>query len=381
MSRRSRPSIPQELHQLKAQEIYEQRIAKGKNGSPEEDWETARRYLTRYPKVVRAWKRNKLSRILTNADTRTFALDVVKTIATFTAVIGFLITYWNALLDRRIAQERLITDRFAKAVEQIGSGEEEVVIGGIYSLERITKDSPKDQWTIMEVLTALVRENSSIPPEIQQIPTLGEPFEEKLKALEKLNPVDIPIKAALTVIGRRDRDRDYTSDEDPEQNTKKLDLSNSNLNSAYLHSADLHSANLINATLRRVNLDSTDLRSANLINADLFFANLGKADLRNAILDSANLSSASLFSADLHSAILKDANLRNVILMDAQNLSNKQIKLACLWEEAIYTDAKWNITEKKWMTADEKANQKRIEEIKRDKASDPKNPPDCSKWK
>ena len=47
-------SIPQELQQLKAQEIYEKRIAKGKNGSSQGDWETAKRYLIRYPKVIRA---------------------------------------------------------------------------------------------------------------------------------------------------------------------------------------------------------------------------------------------------------------------------------------------------------------------------------------
>ncbi len=59
MPRRSLLSIHHELHQIKAQEIYEQRIAKGRNGSPEGDWETARRYLTRYPKVVRTWKRDR----------------------------------------------------------------------------------------------------------------------------------------------------------------------------------------------------------------------------------------------------------------------------------------------------------------------------------
>ena len=54
MPRRSHFSIPHELHQLKAQQIYEQRVAKNKHGSPEEDWEAARRYLTRYPQVVKA---------------------------------------------------------------------------------------------------------------------------------------------------------------------------------------------------------------------------------------------------------------------------------------------------------------------------------------
>ncbi|MEM8722403.1 MAG: hypothetical protein AAGE84_24440 [Cyanobacteria bacterium P01_G01_bin.39] len=59
MSRRSHLSIPHELQQIKAQQIYERRRDKGINGSPEGDWSTARRFLTRYPKVVRAWKRDR----------------------------------------------------------------------------------------------------------------------------------------------------------------------------------------------------------------------------------------------------------------------------------------------------------------------------------
>ncbi len=361
LSRRSRLSIPHEFQQIKAQQIYERRIAKGKNGNPESDWETARRYLTRYPKVVRAWKRKraiafyrqlsasflrrlwrslkalmvviwkiiifpfwlfyKLPQLFADTETRPFALDVVKTVisaasllAAVIAAIGLFVNYQDAIEDRRLTQERLVTDRFAKAVEQIGNSKEEVVIGGIYSLERIAKDSPKDQWTIMEVLTAFVRKNSPIPSEIKKL-EFGS--EEKLTALAKLNPVKIQIQAALTVIGRRDPKRDYTSDEDPELKTKRLNLSDSNLGGA--------------------NLGGADLRDANLGGADL-----GGANLRDA------------------------------------KISNKQIKSACFWEQAIYTDAEWNRTERKWIAADEKANQKRIESIKQDKASDPANPPDCN---
>ena len=498
MSRRSRPSIPQELHQLKAQEIYEQRIAKGKNGNPEGDWETARRYLTRYPKVVRAWKRGqaiafyqqlprsffrrlwrslkalisviwkiiifplwlfyKLPQLFANTDTRPFALDVVKTIISAASLIAAIIAaiglFFNILdarqdredarQDRQLTQERLITDRFTKAVAQIGNDKEEVVIGGIYSLERIAKDSPKDQWTIMEVLTAFVRKNSPILPESQEI---QERSEEKLKASEKLDPINIQIQAALTVIGRRDIKRDYASDEDLDQNIKRLDLTNSNLSSANLFSANLSIANLRDANLNSVNLNSADLRGADLNNANLFSADLRdanlnsanlnsanlfsanlrdanlrgaklfSADLRDANLNSANLNSAYLFRANLNSANLRGADLRDADLSSAdlrdadlrgtnlssaylssadlrgadlrganfnsfeKLISNRQIKSACFWEEAIYTDAEWNYIRRKWIAVNEKVNQKRIEEIRQDKASDPKNPPDCNKWK
>ncbi|MEO0836998.1 MAG: pentapeptide repeat-containing protein, partial [Cyanobacteria bacterium J06642_3] len=159
MSRRSHLSIPHELHQLKAQQIYERRRDKGINGSPEGDWSTARRFLTRYPKVVRAWKRNraiafyrqlpslffrrlgrsfkaligviwqiltfpswlfnKLPQLFANSSTRPFALDVVKTIisaasliAAIIAAAGLFINYQDALKDRQLTQERLVTDRF-----------------------------------------------------------------------------------------------------------------------------------------------------------------------------------------------------------------------------------------------------------------------------
>jgi hypothetical protein len=59
-------------------------------------------------------------------------------------------------------QEKQITERFSKAVEQLGNEESITVrLGAIYSLERIAKDSKDDHWTIMEVLTAFIREKSN----------------------------------------------------------------------------------------------------------------------------------------------------------------------------------------------------------------------------
>ncbi len=222
MPKKTRLSIPFELHKIKAQQIYQRRKAEGKDGNPEKDWEIARRYFYRHPNIVRVWKAKqviskilqpgkrlwksfksltnfiweiiifpfwlsfKLKTLFANPDTRLFALDIVKTIISLASLIAVIITafglfinYQDAIYNRKLTEERLITDRFAKAVTQIGDDKEEVVIGGIYSLERIAKDSPKDQWTIMEVLTAFVRKNSSIPPEIREIFDL----EERSKAL------------------------------------------------------------------------------------------------------------------------------------------------------------------------------------------------------
>ncbi|MEM8722404.1 MAG: pentapeptide repeat-containing protein [Cyanobacteria bacterium P01_G01_bin.39] len=312
-------------------------------------------------------------------------------IAAVIAAVGLFVNYQDAVEDRRLTQERLVTDRFAKAVEQLGNSKEEVIIGGIYSLERIAKDSPKDQWTIMEVLTAFVRKNSPIPPEIEK---LEDGSEEKLKVLEKLEPVNIQVQAALTVIERRNPKQDYTSDEDPELNNKRLDLSHSNLTGANLSYADLTYANLSYANLSGANLSGADLSyadlrgaglfdalftSANFIGADLRGVNLIRANFSGADLSYADLRGTGLFDANFSGTYLSGADLNGTYLGFARNLSSQQIKSACFWEKAIFTDAKLKetLTIRRWVVKDEKANQRRIKEIKQDKASDPVNPPDC----
>ena len=57
-----------------------------------------------------------------------------------------------------LSQEGQVTDRYTKAVEQLGSDKLAVRIGGIYALERVARDSERDYPTVIEVLTAFVRE-------------------------------------------------------------------------------------------------------------------------------------------------------------------------------------------------------------------------------
>jgi hypothetical protein len=59
-----------------------------------------------------------------------------------------------------LSREGQVTDRYAKAIEQLGSDKLDVRIGGIYALERVARDSATDHPTVMEVLTAFVREHS-----------------------------------------------------------------------------------------------------------------------------------------------------------------------------------------------------------------------------
>ena len=170
----------------------------------------------------------------------------------------------------RVAEEGHITERFTRAIEQLGQegeGNMAIRLGGIYALERIAKDSEKDHGPIMEVLTAYVREKAHTPgggPEDGREEDLEEDPEEYIR----LPTTDI--QAILTVIGRR---------ETTGNNRRNDPL---NLTSTQLAEADLGGANLVGVRLDFADLRGADLRGADLCGADLFRVRLERTDLRGA---------------------------------------------------------------------------------------------------
>ncbi|WP_334862792.1 pentapeptide repeat-containing protein [Nostoc sp.] len=212
----------------------------------------------------------------------------------------------NSINHRQLTPQQNVPERFSKAIEQLGNEKIETRFAAIYALERIAKDSPKDHWTIMEILAAFIRENAPVNQE----------YEEESRQSSKL-PTDI--QTALTVIGRRDSSKDSVN--------QKLDLRNTDLSNADLTEANLSRAILVGANLQwvnftRVNLSEADLSVTYLCGSILYEANLQKAilpeaNLQGVVLRKANLSQAILYDANLEGAILCDANLEGAILCDA----------------------------------------------------------------
>jgi hypothetical protein len=64
------------------------------------------------------------------------------------------------------AREGQITERYTRAIDQLGDAELDIRLGGIYALERIARDSAADLVTIGEVLTAFVRGHAPWPPRL-----------------------------------------------------------------------------------------------------------------------------------------------------------------------------------------------------------------------
>ena len=147
-----------------------------------------------------------------------------------------------------LSREGQVTDRYTKAIEQLGSDKLDVCLGGIYALERIARDSARDHPTVIEVLSAFIREHSHEDNQEQERSTRPD------------------VQAAITVVGRRDAGRDILF--------RPLDLTG-----AVLPGAHLEDANLVNAVLAGANLAGAVLTGAILAGAVLEGANLTGADL------------------------------------------------------------------------------------------------------
>jgi hypothetical protein len=141
------------------------------------------------------------------------------------AVIGAIYTARTFALNRA----GQLTDRFTRAIEQLGHKKLDVRLGGIYALERIAEDSKRDRPQVVEVLTAYVREHArrnDVSPREQT---------KRVGALVPGGDWDpdtavrpaTDVQAALTVLVRRKIDRD-----DPGSPT--MDLSYTNLRGADL---------------------------------------------------------------------------------------------------------------------------------------------------
>jgi Pentapeptide repeats (8 copies) len=201
--------------------------------------------------------------------------------------VGALLTFWlNSRVYRitartlQVTEQGHITERYTKAIEQLGDDGLTIRLGGIYALERITVDSERDHPTFVEVLSAFVRESAAAPP-----PDDGP--EQKPKPATD-------VQAALTVLGRL---------------PKRANVSRGDLSGAQLAGTDLTGAQLTGTDLAGARLGGANLAGAALGGADLAGADLNVANLAGARLDAADLTRARLHGADLTRARLDAANL------------------------------------------------------------------------
>lgn len=217
-------------------------------------------------------------------------------------VLAGAVATWRQVL---LAREGQITERFTRAVDQIGSDNVDVRVGGVYALERIARNSPADRDTVQFVLGAFVRNHA--PRETGAHETgAHEPGDgpgERQPWMQLRRP---DVQAVMQVLSRR-----------PESptGTRRLVLSHVDLRSLLLDpGARLSDSVFRHTDLSRARLAGVDLRRTDLTGTDLRLAHLRDADLRDAVLRGTLLGRADLTGADLSGADLRGADLRDAVL-------------------------------------------------------------------
>lgn len=242
---------------------------------------------------------------------RTSLLQTTAQLVGGSALLAGVYLSWRTL---QVNREGQITERFTRAIDQLGATDDEgrprleVRLGGIYALERIARDSERDHGPILETLTAYVREHN---PNQQLLRVFdAEPPEPPGHDSREPWRQSADIQAILTVLGRRSR-LDTGSQAYP------LDLTYTDLRAAQLAGGRFEATLLVHSDLRRAILIGAHLERANLTGALFAGAMLGGARLRSANLQQIDLSGVDLQHTDFQGATFWRTDFRHSVLYNA----------------------------------------------------------------
>jgi hypothetical protein len=239
---------------------------------------------------------------------------MLQAVAGILIVAGAIATWRQAQVNR----EGQITERFTRAVDQLGSDSIDVRIGGIYALERVAKNSREDRPQIQYILGAFVRGHAPWQPNSLYGPE--HPIPEIDRTLPWMYVRAPDVHAAVNVLGRRQPAPEalplYLSQVD----LRSVNLDKANLSKAIIRHANMARAWLVDATLDETELHKTDLREAQAV----------RTRFVNAILYGAYLEGANPHGADLRGADLRGADMRAHNL-DQANLTGALADATTIW--------------------------------------------------
>ncbi|MGW3031113.1 pentapeptide repeat-containing protein [Streptomyces sp. NPDC001178] len=270
------------------------------------------------------------------------------------ALVGafFLFTALFTWRGFRLNRQGQITERFSRAVDQLGKeNEASVRVGAVLSLDRVARESKADRATIANLLAVHIRSKD-------RVTTPGA----RRSSAKRTSHLGLEPDAAMALIvlarihrlgvsevvsGWKDSSHRYAD-------LRGVNLRGADLYGAYLADVDLSAADLSDAVLSLANLQGAHFFRSILRNANLEGVNrktkkvrpinLESADLRGAIAKGARFESSNLKNArfgvegskvaDLGGAVLKFAKADGVWLegveMSGADLSNADLPNAHL---------------------------------------------------
>lgn len=250
---------------------------------------------------------------------------VVQVLGGVIILFGVYATWKNLQIVQdnfKLAQDGQLSERFTKAIDQIGKDVPQTRLGGMYALIDIAESHNEYYEQVVQVLSAYVRINSAWPPvpksqektkpedksEIKgnsnnRTQVTKSPEGENL-ATNDVAQIDVPIdiQAILTFIGKYPV-RLIDCGKRPD-GYRKVNLSKTNL----------YNANLLGTKSQPMNLESVNFREIHTNQANFTGALLKCADFQKSVL----LESTIFTTAVLDGAVFTEATMPAAILVDAQ---------------------------------------------------------------
>jgi hypothetical protein len=227
-------------------------------------------------------------------------------------------THKAATESSELMRQGQLTDRFSKAVEQLGkedsAGKNSYLptrLGGIYALERIAKESKEDHWPIVELLIQYLYAHDSI----QQ----NRVAHDARKEIQDLSPEG---QAILTALGRRKVEYETSG--------QKLFLMSLNLEGAQL-TGNFSNAAFDGSNLQSARLFDVNLQGSSFTMTDLTVTRFKNADLKRAVFNSVKfVGTPSIHRSTLTFTDFIDADMTDVVGLtckdvESAHVSNKTI--------------------------------------------------------
>lgn len=216
----------------------------------------------------------------------------------------------NVSKQIEISEQGQITERFTRAIEQLGSDKLFLRVGAIAALERIGHDSQNDVLTVLNLLSRFVRENRSTT--------------ETDYVRASTSPVPLDIQESVFALSRLARQYDSFL----EKEKLRIDLSGTQLSymkppeNACLTHFDFANSDLVGGQFFNIECNGTRFKGANLTGADFsggkfLHANFSSANLANARFTTADLSKARFIEANLAKACFSHSTLDCVSFREA----------------------------------------------------------------
>jgi uncharacterized protein YjbI with pentapeptide repeats len=233
----------------------------------------------------------------------------------------------------QLGREGRKSDNFIKAVDQLGHAKVHTRVGGIFGLGRLlrTATTRDDYWAIMDVLTAYLRESSSVgkEPAVKTEQDLQAVIDVLARRSENVvpsreNEKNSPVDLSQTALdGLWMANGHFESGFFRKSTLIKTELQGAHLKDAWFHYCNLQEASFEGATAERAefrwvaNANGAIFKGATLTEAKFESSNLAGAHFEYASLENANFIGADLTNTKFMSSNLLGANLDGAIVVGA----------------------------------------------------------------